>query len=228
MNPLPDCSNYSPFCHTHYLTLDQYLTSLFGPDTSNTSLLQLFTCRISWELRRNTVPWGSWTTSRGKCRCSLSSLQIVNSVPFSHISILSLLPFSILSLLPLHHPFFWLILCLPKIKTSNFITIRFTNGTYFCILFHTTYFFNNTIYKLVKTKFWCLRSNLSYPEDLKQWLHHRAGSRKFLGGEGSLRPSFSSNCLFVSFFFSILSLLPFLISPTLSTILLALLVNSLS
>ena len=29
-NPLPDCSNYSPFCHTHYLTPDQYFTSLFG------------------------------------------------------------------------------------------------------------------------------------------------------------------------------------------------------
>ena len=26
MNPLPDCSNYSPFCHTHYLIL--------SPDTS--------------------------------------------------------------------------------------------------------------------------------------------------------------------------------------------------
>ena len=32
MNPLPDRSNYSPLCHTHYLTPDQYFTSLFGPD----------------------------------------------------------------------------------------------------------------------------------------------------------------------------------------------------
>ena len=31
-NPLPDCSKYSPLCHTHYLTLDQYFTSLFRPD----------------------------------------------------------------------------------------------------------------------------------------------------------------------------------------------------
>ena len=29
MNPLPDRSNYSPLCHTHYLTPDQYFTSLF-------------------------------------------------------------------------------------------------------------------------------------------------------------------------------------------------------
>ena len=28
MNPLPDCSNYSPFCHTHYLTLSWTNTSL--------------------------------------------------------------------------------------------------------------------------------------------------------------------------------------------------------
>ena len=32
MNPLPDRSNYSPLCHTHYLTADQYFTSLFAPD----------------------------------------------------------------------------------------------------------------------------------------------------------------------------------------------------
>ena len=32
MNPLPDRSNYLPLCHTHYLTPDQYFTSLFRPD----------------------------------------------------------------------------------------------------------------------------------------------------------------------------------------------------
>ena len=114
-------------------------------------------------------------------------------VSFLSISILSLLPFSILSLLPLHHPFFLFrsILCPPKIKTSIYY-ILFTNGTYLCILFHTmTYlFFSNAFYKLEKTKFLCLSSNLSYPEDLKkQWLS-----------------------------FSILSLLPFLISRSLSSI----------
>ena len=58
-NSLPDCSNYSPFCHTHYLTPDQYFTSLFGPDPllncskeTNTSLLQRFTAESSRELRR--------------------------------------------------------------------------------------------------------------------------------------------------------------------------------
>ena len=126
-------------------------------------------------------------TSRGKCRCSLSSSQIVNSIPFCLFS---------LYFYPLSAPFLNP-LCPPKIKTSIYY-ILFTNGTYFCILFHTMthLFFNNAFYKLEKTKFLCLSSN---PEDLKkQWLP-----------------------------FSILSLLPFLISPSLST-LLALLINSLS
>ena len=39
MNPLSDYSNYSPFCHTHYLIL-----------WINTSLLQCFTAESSWEL----------------------------------------------------------------------------------------------------------------------------------------------------------------------------------
>ena len=110
-------------------------------------------------------------------------------VSFLSISILSLLPFSIL-FFP-SPPSLLSLLCPPKIKSSIYY-ILFTNGTYFCILFHTmTYpFFNNTFYKLEKTKFLCLSSNLSYPEDLKkQWLP-----------------------------FSILTLLPFLISHSLSSI----------
>ena len=174
------------------------------------------------------MPWGSWTTSRGKC-VPYPPLQIVNSIPFCLFSLyLFLLPFSIFSLLPLPHPFFlfWSILCLPKIKTSNFITFCFTNGTFFCILFHTMTFFNNAFYKLVKTKFWCMSSNLSCPEDLKKhWLHRRVGSRNSNKG-WSLRPSFSSNYLLVSF--SILSLLLFLISPSLSTIPSCFLINCLS
>ena len=92
-------------------------------------------------------------------------------VSFLSISILSA-PF----LNPLSSPsppsLLSLIICPPKIKTSIYY-ILFTNGTYFCILFHTmTYLFlNNAFYKLEKSKFVCLSSNLSYPEDLKkQWL----------------------------------------------------------
>ena len=59
MNPLPDRSNYSPLCHTHYLTPDQYFTSLFRPDPSlavswrlilQSSMLQRFTTESSREL----------------------------------------------------------------------------------------------------------------------------------------------------------------------------------
>ena len=120
-------------------------------------------------------------------------LQIVNSIPFCLFS-LYLYPLSAPFLNPLFSPSppsLFSLLCPPKIKTSIYY-ILFTNGTYFCILFHTmTYlFFNNAFYKLEKNKFLCLSSNLSYPEDLKkQWLP-----------------------------FSILSLLPFLISPSLSSI----------
>ena len=69
-------------------------------------------------------------------------LQIVNSVTFFSLFSLSL-PSLCFHLNPLYsistiHYFS----SDQKIKTSNFITFCFTNGTYFCILFHTmTYFF---------------------------------------------------------------------------------------
>ena len=100
-------------------------------------------------------------------------LQIVNSIPFCLFS-LYLYPLSAPFLDPLSAPFLdplsspslpSLLSILCKIKTSIYYIV-FTNGTYFCILFHTMtyFFFNNAFYKLEKTKFWCLSSNLSYPE----------------------------------------------------------------
>ena len=54
-NPLPDCSNYSPFCQTHYLILriNTSLVSQTKPLTCrlNTSLLQRFTAESSRELK---------------------------------------------------------------------------------------------------------------------------------------------------------------------------------
>ena len=54
MNPLPDCSNYSPFCHTHYLILriNTSLGLLCRPFTKplRSSLLQHFTTESSPEL----------------------------------------------------------------------------------------------------------------------------------------------------------------------------------
>ena len=53
MNPLPDRSNYSPLCHTHYLTPDQYFKSLQArPFTKPRagSMLKRFTAEYSREL----------------------------------------------------------------------------------------------------------------------------------------------------------------------------------
>ena len=125
MNPLPDRSNYSPLCHTHYLTPDQYFTSLFRPDP-------LPSCELHYIL------FHQW-----------------------HIFLHS--------------------------------------------VSHHEIFFNNAFYKLVKTKFWCLSSTL------RTWRNNGyiAGLDLEIlirGGWGSLGPSFSSNCLFVSFSIPLCSL----------------------
>ena len=158
MNPLPDCSNYSPFCHTHYLTPDQYFTSLFGLDfyqaaplKTNTSLLQRFTA----DLVGNSGETQCLEEAEQRAEASFDvpyPLQIVNSVPFS----LYLYPLSAPFLNPLSSPsppsLLSLLIYPLSIKTSSFITFCFNNGTYFCILLHTmTYYFNNAFYKLVKT-----------------------------------------------------------------------------
>ena len=111
-NPLPDRSNYSPLYHTHYLTPDQYFTSLFRPDPLpsrelrlilQSSLLHRFTAESSREL-------SALRKLNNKQRQVLMFLilliKLLTQFPFvSLLSILSLLPFSILSLLPLSHLF---------------------------------------------------------------------------------------------------------------------------
>ena len=112
INPLPDRSNYSPLCHTHYLTPDQYFIVSSGQTlyqaTSwrlilQSSLLQRFTAESSLEL-------SALRKLNNKHRqVSMFLLKFLIQFPFVSflsISILSLLPFSILSLLPLPHPFF--------------------------------------------------------------------------------------------------------------------------
>ena len=159
MNPLPDRSNYSPLLphplpHSGSIQFTSIVSSgqnLYQavPLKNNTSLLQRFTAESSQEFRRNVVPWGSWTTSWGKCRFLILLFKLLTLSLFS-LSLSPSAPF----LNPLSTPsppsffLFWSIHCPPKIKTSNFITFC-SNGTYFCILFHTmTYYFNNAFYKL--------------------------------------------------------------------------------
>ena len=111
MNPLPDRSNYSPLCHTHYLTPDQYFIVSSGQTLYQaaswrlilqSSLLQRFTAESSREL-------SALRKLNNKRQVSMFLLKFLIQFPFVSflsISILSLLPFSILSLLPLPHPFF--------------------------------------------------------------------------------------------------------------------------
>ena len=112
-NPLPDCSNYSPFCHTHYLIL-RINTSLVSsgqtsfqatPLDTNTSLLQRFTAESSRELRRNSVPCEE---AEQQAEASVDvphpPLQIVISVPF-YLFYLYLYPLSAPFLNPLSFPF---------------------------------------------------------------------------------------------------------------------------
>ena len=111
MNPLPDRSNYSPLCHTHYLTPDQYFIVSSGQTLYQAaswrlilqcSLLQCFTAESSRELC-------ALRKLDNKRQVSMFLLKFLIQFPFVSflsISILSLLPFSILSLLPLPHPFF--------------------------------------------------------------------------------------------------------------------------
>ena len=135
---------------------DQYFTSLFGQDplpiswklSFSTSLLQRFTAESSRELRRDALK-----QAEASVDVPYPPLQIVNSIPFCLFS-LYLYPLSAPFLNPFSSPSppsLLSILCPPKITTSIYY-ILFTNGTFFCILFHTMTlsFFNNAFYKLEK------------------------------------------------------------------------------
>ena len=110
MNPLPDRSNYSPLCHTHYLTpprpADQYFIVSSGQTLYQaaswrlilqSSLLQRFTAESSQELS------ALRKLNNKQRQVSMFLFKFLIQFPFLSflsISILSLLPFSILSLLP--------------------------------------------------------------------------------------------------------------------------------
>ena len=117
-NPLPDCSNYLPFCHTHYLTLrpDLYFTSLLGPNHVFGGVPQCLE-EAEQQAEASVVMFLLLLFKL------LSQFSFV-SFSFLSISILSLLP---LSLLPfLISPSLSTIpsfssVCPPKIKISTFI-----------------------------------------------------------------------------------------------------------
>ena len=111
-NPLPDCSNYSPFCHTHHLILDQYfLTSLSGQTLyqaalleTSTSLLQRFTVKSSRELIMSMEEYYSVLRKLNNkhrqvvMNCHLNSLLSLSLFSLSLSSLCSLSHFTLFSL----------------------------------------------------------------------------------------------------------------------------------
>ena len=91
--------NYSPVCHTHYLTLDQYFTSLCRRDPLPSRELETNTCCSV--LLQNLVGNSALRKLNNKQRQVSMFLillfKLLTQFPFLSISILSLLPFSFCS-----------------------------------------------------------------------------------------------------------------------------------
>ena len=110
-NPLPDRSNYSPLLPHPYLTPDQYINSLFGPDPlpsrsagNYTSLLQSFTAQnLVGSSGETQCLEEAEQQAEASVNVSYPPLQIVNSVPLCLFS-LYLYPLSAPFLNPLPSP----------------------------------------------------------------------------------------------------------------------------
>ena len=95
MNPLPDRSNYSPICHTHYLTPDQYFTSLFVSDPLPNRELESNTSKFNAAALYCRIESGTQcfeeAEQQGKASVDVPypPLQFVNSAPFCLFSLLS-------------------------------------------------------------------------------------------------------------------------------------------
>ena len=133
MNPLPDCSNYSPFCRTHLILRSINTHWSHGPILyqaapleTTTSLLQCFTAESSQEHLSSEEYYSDLRKLSNKQRqvmmflllFKLSSQLPFVSFSFLSISILSLLPFSILSLLS-----FLISLSLSTISSNIFLVL---------------------------------------------------------------------------------------------------------
>ena len=146
LNPLPDCSNYSPLLpHPLPLRINTLLVPS-GNTLCQAAPLETNTYCCS-ALLQNLV----WDSGEMQCLEKLNNKQrqvwmflillfkFLTQFPFVSfisISFLSLLPFSILSTISSFSSDQFFVLLPPKIMTSSFITFCFTNDTYFCILRH--------------------------------------------------------------------------------------------
>ena len=133
-NPLPDCSNHSSFCHTHYFislagkTL--YQATLLETDTSLCFAAESSRDFMSSEEYRNALR-NLKNKQRQVVMFLLLLFKLSSQLPFVFVFSLYIhslsVPFlnPLFSLSPLHHPFalFRSIFCPPKIKTSSFIQL---------------------------------------------------------------------------------------------------------
>ena len=102
MNPLPDRSNYSPLCHTHYLAPDQYFVVSSGQTLYQaaswrlilqSSMLQRFTAESS---RKLSALRKLNNKQRQVSMFLILLFKLLTQLPFVSF-LFSLLPFSILS-----------------------------------------------------------------------------------------------------------------------------------
>ena len=106
MNPLPDHSNYSPLCHTHYLTPGSILHSFFRPDPLPSRELETNTSKFTAAVLYCRILSQTQCLEEAEQHTEASvdvSLEILNSFPFCLFS-LYLYPLSTPFLNPLSSP----------------------------------------------------------------------------------------------------------------------------
>ena len=140
-NPLPDRCNYSPLCHTHYLTPDHYFIVSSGQTLYQaaswrlilqSSLLQRFTAESSRELR------ALRKLNNKQRQVSMFLLKFLIQFPLSlfSLSLSSLYSFSQSSLFPLPIPSF----------SSDQLFVLDKDFKFHYILFHQWHIFHHDIF----------------------------------------------------------------------------------
>ena len=137
-----------------------------APLETNTSLLRHFTAESSRELRKNAVALRKSHNKQRQVSMFLILLfMLLTQFPFVSFLSISILSLSLSSLCSLSQSSLFSLSTMPSFFSDQFfVLLRFQVPLHsvspmapyfcFCILFLTmTYFFNDAIYKLVKTKF---------------------------------------------------------------------------
>ena len=140
MNPLPDRSNYSPLCHTHYLTPDQFFTSLFGPDPLPSRELEIISSKFNAAALYCRIKSGTQKLNNKQRQVSMFLIllfKLLTQLPFVSFlfSLFSLFSFSPIPSFPSDQFSVFLD------KDLKFHYILFHQWYISCILFYTMTFF---------------------------------------------------------------------------------------